>query len=88
MVDHQISKAVQTDAEGTRTAPKRFNPLEMMELSKAVKKRKPTIKLRGKTFILKYENGSLFYRPERGFVPCGWLNIKRTENYVQGLEEG
>jgi hypothetical protein len=86
MPDHAISKAVQTDADGTRVAQKRFNPLEMLELRRAVKARKDTVKLRGQIFNLRYEGRSFFYSPQKGFVPCGWLNIRRVENYVQDLE--
>jgi len=57
-----------------------FDPIDILELGKAVKLKKVKFTSHeGRTFLLQYEpNDKVFYKPERdGFVPCG--RFKRQE---------
>jgi hypothetical protein len=65
---------------------KRFDPLEMLEVRKAVLARKKKFRVRGKNFTLRYDGKQVFFRPEKGYAPCGWLTIARVENYIEDAE--
>jgi hypothetical protein len=58
-----------------------FNPLEVFDLQDAVKSQQPTADLQGRVFLLSYSVRNneevVYYRPERGFAPCGYLNVRR-----------
>lgn len=56
-----------------------FDPLTVMDLQDAVRARKKTVILQGRKFLLKYDkkNKTVYYSPEEGFAPAGYLEIER-----------
>jgi len=56
-----------------------FDPLEAMDLVDAIKARKKSVVLGERTFYLDYDPKRVHYRPDRGFVPCGWIDLDRIE---------
>lgn len=54
-----------------------FDPLEVMQLADAVKNHAETVTFAGKTFNLHYEGNKVRYSPERGYTPCGWIDIDK-----------
>ena len=54
-----------------------FDPLDVMALADAVKARKDTVELHGLTFKLRYQDNKVHYSPERGYIPCGWVDIEK-----------
>jgi len=60
---------------GTRV----FNPLEVMELQEALRGKEKRVKLGDRWFLLRYQDDgeTVFYSPEKGSVPCGYLNIDK-----------
>lgn len=55
-----------------------FNPLDILELQDAVRASSPSVVLSGnRVFVLTYSPGVVHYKPERGFAPCGHLQIDR-----------
>jgi hypothetical protein len=63
----------------TRLGTGSFNPLEILELSDAVRERRGTVVIGGTNYALSYRNERVFYCPVEGFIPCGWLEISRIE---------
>lgn len=56
-----------------------FDPIEAMDLVDAIKARKDRVLLGDRTFFLDYEPTRVHYCPERGFVPCGWIDLAKIE---------
>jgi hypothetical protein len=54
-----------------------FDPLEVMQLADAVKLQSESVTLGGRTFHLRYKEGKVHYGPDRGYVPCGWIDIDK-----------
>jgi len=55
-----------------------LNPLAVMDLQDAVKAEKETAVLDGRKFLIKYvDEKTIFYKPEEGFAPCGYILTKR-----------
>lgn len=54
-----------------------FDPLECMELQDAIGKKAKKVTIGEKTFLLSYKlEGQVFYKPEKGYAPCGYLNME------------
>lgn len=72
----------------TRLGTSGFNPLDVLELQDAVRNREHSVHLTdsNQTLILTYKVRSdgevVHYKPERGFVPIGTLNI---DHLLRGL---
>src|SRR3970040_1265487 len=63
---------------GTRT----FNPLEVIDMQKAIRKRKTFVDVQGRRFLLRYYTkqgeDKVFFRPDGDLLtPCGHLDIRR-----------
>lgn len=56
-----------------------FDPLDAMTLADAVRVRAKTVALSVGTFKLRYQGHTVHYSPERGFTPCGFINIEQIE---------
>ena len=56
-----------------------LNPLQVIQMQDAIKERKKQVRFEhGRLFYLKYKNSNhVYYRPERGFAPAGWLDIEK-----------
>lgn len=56
-----------------------LNPLQVIDLQDAVRARKKKVKLEERWFVIKYlpDGETIYYSPEGGYVPSGYLNIQR-----------
>ena len=57
---------------------KRLNPLELIDLRKAVTARKKTVEMQGKKFDLRYKKKQVWFQPSGKIfgTPCGWVDIE------------
>jgi len=59
-----------------RLGTKVFNPVQAMEMQDAVRDRADSVVIDDRKFLLTYKvEGKVFYKPENGVAPCGYLNI-------------
>lgn len=60
-----------------------LDPMQAMDLQEAIRKRKKRANLDGRWFLIKYlsDGETIHYSPEEGFVPTGYLNIRK---FVEG----
>lgn len=60
-----------------------LNPVNVLELQKAVKKRKSDIKLNERWFSIRYhdELGKLFIKAKDDYAPCAWLSYEELERF-------
>ena len=60
-----------------------LNPVNVLELKAAVKKRKPTVVMNGKTYDIRYHDDRerVFVRIQNNYAPCGWFGYEELEKY-------
>lgn len=56
-----------------------LNPLQAMDLQEAVRNNLEKAEIEGKPFTIKYlpDGKTIFYKPVKGGVPCGYVLIER-----------
>jgi hypothetical protein len=58
-----------------------LNPLAILELRKAVRRRKDTVNLNDKVYSIRYEELKVFVKNISDFAPCGWFTYQQLEEY-------
>lgn len=60
-----------------------LNPVNVLELQKAVKKHKRDIQLNGEWFDIRYHDdlGKLFIKRKNNYVPCAWISYEELEKF-------
>jgi hypothetical protein len=61
------------------------DPIQLFELRDAVRARKKTITLDGKSFNIKYNKDTFFIAPKYGWVPCGHFEYAHAFDEIGGL---
>lgn len=76
-------KRKKTEVWQSRLGTSAFNPLEVLDMQDAVKKRAKFVTIGGTKFTLSYKHsGKVFYKPVNAFAPSGYLDI---EQFLRGL---
>lgn len=62
-----------------------LNPINVLELRTAVKKKKLSVELNGKMYVISYHldqiEPKVFVRRHNNYAPCGWFTIRELEEY-------
>jgi len=63
----------------SRLGTSALDPLQVMDMQEAIRKRRKSVIVQGKEFLLTYYGDNhVYYRPgDDSFAPAGHLNIKR-----------
>ena len=61
-----------------RLGTKALNPVQVLDMQEALRERKKRAEIDGRWFKFVYHNdGTVYYTPEEGFAPCGYLIIDK-----------
>lgn len=67
----------------SKTVPRWLNPLNVIEIQKAVKEEADTVVLEGKLFDIRYFPEDIRINPREGFLPMGWFTRKEIKDWMK-----